>query len=180
MVLAIFRRGHKIAESDCQLRHVCLFAFPMDGFFMKFYISVFFEHLSKEKLSFIKYLTRITGTLHEDLRTFTICRWIPLIVRKVSGKSCTEKHNVLYAIFFFENHTVYEKMWKSTAEPDRPQMKIWRMHFACWIAKAIDTASEYVILLLHCSNNHMNVHSLPCWHILSDYIPEIAWKRLQC
>jgi len=29
-------------------------------------------------------------------------------------------------------------------EPDRPQLTIWRMHFACWITKSTNTHSEYV------------------------------------
>jgi len=36
-------------------------------------------------------------------------------------------------IFFFENRAVYYIMWKNNVEPDRPQMKIWRMRMACWI-----------------------------------------------
>jgi hypothetical protein len=35
--------------------------------------------------------------------------------------------------------------WKNIVEPDRPQMT-WRMRFACWITKATNTDSEYVIL----------------------------------
>jgi len=38
-------------------------------------------------------------------------------------------------------------MWKNTADPDRPQMAIWRMRIACWITKATDTHSEYVMLI---------------------------------
>jgi hypothetical protein len=38
-------------------------------------------------------------------------------------------------------------MWKNTVEPDRPQMTIWRMRIACWIPKATNTHSEYVILI---------------------------------
>ena len=30
-------------------------------------------------------------------------------------------------------------MWKNIVEPDRPQMTIWRMRFACWIPKATST-----------------------------------------
>jgi hypothetical protein len=30
---------------------------------------------------------------------------------------------------------------------DRPQMAIWRVRIACWITKATDTHSEYVILI---------------------------------
>ena len=38
-------------------------------------------------------------------------------------------------------------MWKNSAEPDRPLMTIIRRtRFACWITKATDTHSEYVIL----------------------------------
>ena len=37
-------------------------------------------------------------------------------------------------------------MWENTAQPDRPQMTIWRMSIACWIPKATDTHSVYVML----------------------------------
>ena len=32
-------------------------------------------------------------------------------------------------------------------DSDRPQMTIWRMRIACWIPKATNTKSEYVILI---------------------------------
>jgi hypothetical protein len=50
--------------------------------------------------------------------------------------------------FFFLNSDVYEIMWgeKYVAETDRPRMTIWRMRIACWIPKATNTHSEYVIL----------------------------------
>jgi len=38
-------------------------------------------------------------------------------------------------------------MWKNIAKPNRPQMTIWRMRVACWITKATNTHSEYVILI---------------------------------
>jgi len=34
---------------------------------------------------------------------------------------------------------------KNILEPDRPQTKIWRKRIACWVPKAKDTYSEYVI-----------------------------------
>ena len=46
---------------------------------------------------------------------------------------------------FFENRDVYEIMWKNVVEPDRPQMTIWHMRIARWIAKATNSHSEYVI-----------------------------------
>jgi hypothetical protein len=46
--------------------------------------------------------------------------------------------------FFSENSSVYEIMWKSTLEPESPQMTVWRMHIACCIHKATNSRSEYV------------------------------------
>jgi hypothetical protein len=48
---------------------------------------------------------------------------------------------------FSQNRTVYEKMWENILEPGRPQMTTWRMSFVCWIPKAANTHSEYVILI---------------------------------
>jgi len=55
----------------------------------------------------------------------------------------------LFSKFFFssENRAVYDIMWTNTAEPDRPQITIWRMLLACWIPKVTNTHSEYVILI---------------------------------
>ena len=36
-------------------------------------------------------------------------------------------------------------MWKNIVERGRTQIAIWRMHIACWIPKAADRHSEYVI-----------------------------------
>jgi len=38
-------------------------------------------------------------------------------------------------------------MWKNIVEPDRAQMTIWRMRIECWIPKATNTHSKYVILI---------------------------------
>ena len=56
-------------------------------------------------------------------------------------KSCRENQNtILYSITFFssENPAIYEIMWRRPVKPDRPQMTIERMCFACWITKATD------------------------------------------
>jgi hypothetical protein len=37
-------------------------------------------------------------------------------------------------------------MWKNIVEPGKPQATIWRMRIACWIPKATNTLSGYVIL----------------------------------
>jgi len=38
-------------------------------------------------------------------------------------------------------------VWKDTEDADRPQMTMWSMRIACWIAKATNTPAEYVIII---------------------------------
>jgi len=57
------------------------------------------------------------------------------------------KTRISYPIFFNENRAVYEIIWKYFVEPNRPQMTVWLMRIACWVTKATDTQSEYVILI---------------------------------
>jgi hypothetical protein len=49
--------------------------------------------------------------------------------------------------FFWDNRVLYEKCGKNIVEPGRPQMTKRRMRIACWIPKATNTQSEYVILV---------------------------------
>jgi len=59
------------------------------------------------------------------------------------------KTHILRSVTFFfsENRFVYEIMWKNIVDPDRPQITICRMRIACWIPKATNTHSAYVILI---------------------------------
>jgi len=54
---------------------------------------------------------------------------------------------VFSKFFFVENRSVYEVLRENIVEPDRPRMAIWRMRITCWIPKATNTPSEYVILI---------------------------------
>jgi hypothetical protein len=47
--------------------------------------------------------------------------------------------------FFPENRAVYAILWENMAEPDKPQITIWRMRVACRMTKAINAHSELVI-----------------------------------
>ena len=38
-------------------------------------------------------------------------------------------------------------MWKNIVQQDRQRMTIWRMRIACWVPKATNAHSEYVILI---------------------------------
>ena len=57
--------------------------------------------------------------------------------------------SISFFIFFFSK-VVYEILWKNIVEPGRPQMTIFRMRIACWIPKAINTHSKYVIHIIYC------------------------------
>jgi len=46
-----------------------------------------------------------------------------------------------------ENRGVYEIMRKNSVDPDRLQMTVWLARIACWITKATNTHSEYVIII---------------------------------
>jgi hypothetical protein len=58
-------------------------------------------------------------------------------------------------------------MWKNIAGRDRLQMTIQRMHIACWITKATNTHSEYVILIAFPQQQwwHQNASVLCYTHI---------------
>jgi len=67
-----------------------------------------------------------------------------------SEESCRgNRHtHILYSIIFLvEICSVCKIMWKNIVERDRPQKAIGRMRIACWITKATDTNSDYVILI---------------------------------
>jgi hypothetical protein len=57
------------------------------------------------------------------------------------------KHTFYVQLLFLSYRAVYEIMWKNTLEPGRPEMTITHMRFACWIPQAINTLSEYIILI---------------------------------
>jgi len=63
-------------------------------------------------------------------------------------QNCIESQNAHFMsnnIFFFLNRAFLEKIWENIAQPGRQQMTIRRMRIACWIPKATNTNSEYVI-----------------------------------
>jgi len=119
---------------------------------MKFCICGFVENLLR-KFKFHYSLTSITGILHEDQYTFSnISSSVLLRMRNVSDIACRGNPNTHFVfsnilLFFFENRTVYEIMWKNIVQSDRPQMTIWGRCIVCWILKATDTQSGYVIIL---------------------------------
>jgi hypothetical protein len=84
-----------------------------------------------------------------------------LYFRELSGEAnrnqenCKNSFTYTYCIFNNsppppENRAVYEIMWQKygTARQAADDDIIRRMRFACWITKATDTFSEYVIIIV--------------------------------
>jgi len=106
--------------------------------YLLYVLEIFLKYL--EYLLSIFYLLNISNFAH-TWYCFLQWEFFPkIVVEKI--KTCT-----LYSITLFRKSCVYEIMWKNTVEPDRSQMKIWRMRIACCIPKATNTHSEYVLVI---------------------------------
>jgi hypothetical protein len=93
-------------------------------------------------------LTRITDTLLEEQSIFMITsRSVLLWVRNVSEKLRRENQNTYFGviIFLFEHHAVYKVMWEKYCRVGHVTMRTRHMLITCWVLKATDTHSEYVI-----------------------------------
>ena len=98
---------------------------------------------------------KYNGKLHADIAQFFLQRKI--FQAKVAEKTNTHILCYIKFLFFKKNCPIYEIMWKHILVPDRPQMTIWRMRIACWINKATNTHSQYVILIAsHCNSGCKN------------------------
>jgi len=76
-------------------------------------------------------------------------------MRNVSDAGCRENQYTQFMInnFVFENSAVDEIIWKNSVEPGTPRTTICRIHIACWIPRATNKPSDYVILIVFPSNN---------------------------
>jgi hypothetical protein len=124
-------------------------------------------------------MTRITGTLHEDVCTFmTIPRSLILRLTNVSEK-CVEKikaHIFCWITFIQKPWRLWENVEKyGRAKLNTDDNIIRHMRFACWTNKATDTHSEYTIFIaiprqqwLHerASLLHLYVHCLSCLNVV--------------
>ena len=74
-------------------------------------------------------------------------------------------------------------MWKNTVQSDRPQMTIRRMNIVCWLPKATNTHSEYVIRFafplkqwLHERDSVLFISTLSsCWSAIV-YLPRYCGR----
>ena len=78
--------------------------------------------------------------------------------------------------FFFLDRAVYQMMWKNIIELGTPQMSMWRMRIACWIPKATNTHSEYVIPIAFPLQQwlHGRASTLCCTYIVCLLLNELS------
>ena len=111
-------------------------------------MCAFLENLSR-KFKCNLNLTRITGTLHADQYTFLIAyRWTIYRMRIVSDKQRENKNPRFKFRYVFLRKSC--RLWdnlENIVRLDRPPKAIRCVRFACWIPKAKNIHSEYVILI---------------------------------
>ena len=122
---------------------------PTGRIFMKFYIRVFFENLSRIS-KFHQYTTRISGTLRADRYTFWshlgqfFLEW-----EFFSDKSCIEiKTHILRDFFVFKIIPVWDNVERYSGAGQATNDNI-----ACWIWKAKIHHHNMYYLLLFCRQN---------------------------
>jgi hypothetical protein len=114
----VFRQVCNIAKSDYRLRYGCPSTWnnsaPTGRIFMKFDIWGLFEYLLR-KLKFHYNVTKVTGTLREDLCILMIISLkIVLRVVNILGKICRENKNAHFVLnrHFPKNLALYEIILK--------------------------------------------------------------------
>jgi hypothetical protein len=157
IILGAFAKLRKATVSFVMF--VCLTVYPsawknptLTGrILMKVDTWAFVENLSRKFKSRWN-LTKITGTLREDLCTFmTASRWIHK-KRKFSDKSCTgnQNTNFMFSNFFFFRTSfrlwanVEKYGWDSEVIDDSATR---RMPFACWITKVTHINTQFTDFL---------------------------------
>ena len=115
---------------------------PTGQIFMKFGIWVSLK-IYWENSSFIKVWQELqvlymqTGIHFLSYLTHFALEW------EIFQTKVVEKIKALFS----ENHAICKIMWKNIVEWGRPQVTVWRMCIACWIRKATNAHSEYLILI---------------------------------
>jgi hypothetical protein len=116
------------------------------------YLSIFRKSVEKSQVS-LKSDEAKMWTYQHQYTFLIISRSILLRIRNVLAKVVEKiKTHFIFSNFFFENRVFYEIMLKNIVEQDRPQMTIWHTRIACWIPKATNKHSEF-LMRFHCNNN---------------------------
>jgi len=135
-------------------------------------------------ITFRKYVEKIQVSLKSEKNNRHFA-WRSIYICDIISLNCSNNEKFFKVLkniktfilcpiaFFFEHHVVYEISWKNIVHPDRPQMTIWPIWFACLIPKATNTHSEYVILVAYPRQQrlsdgpqfYLTLHSLSCTRI---------------
>jgi hypothetical protein len=148
--------------------------------------KILYSHIFRkyiEKIEVWLNFTRIMGILHDYLCSFIISRWTVLNMSNISDTIVEKiKIPILCSTNIFWQSAIYEIMWKNLVESARPQMTIWHMRIACWIPKATQAHSEYVILItfalkhwLHGSASFLYFFILCCLVNFSFSCRDVRW-----
>jgi hypothetical protein len=87
------------------------------------------------------------------------------------------KTHVIHSILFQKNHAVNKKMWKIWHSWTDQRLQYIDIRFACWITEAINTHSQYVLLIdfphqqllrKRSSVLRFHVHCLSCFLVRVD------------
>ena len=110
---------------------------------------------------------RTPGTLHEDQYAFWL-HILSVLLRMRTVSTCLKENRNTHTIFLISCrfwHTV-----ENIAEPDRPQLAIWRKRIASCITKTTSTHSEYVIFTAfprqHWFHKHPKYYVILTLHVL--------------
>jgi hypothetical protein len=96
-------------------------------------------------------------------------------------QNCRRNHNTRFAFnyFFFQNRAFYEIIWKNIVGRGRTQITVRRMRTACWVHKATDSHSEYVIIVAFPQKECTNVPN--CYvHAFIVCLVCTGWSKSLC
>jgi hypothetical protein len=112
---------------------------PLDGFSWNLRYKYFLKFVEKIKV-LLKSNKNIGYFTWRPTSIFISCL-IPIGMKNSSDKTCTEAQNTHFMVHnvLFENHVIYEIMWKKTVGWGRPHITIWCMRIAYWIPNATNT-----------------------------------------
>ena len=122
---------------------------PLDGFSWNLTFE-FFRKMCQENSSFIK-MGQEKRVLYIKTNIHFWSYLTLFLEREMFQTKVVEKiktHILCSTTFLQKTYRSWYNLGKRYIEPDRPQMTIWRMRIACWIPKAVDTRSEYVIIIV--------------------------------
>ena len=122
-------------------------------------------------------MTKITGPLHEGLcKCMIISRSVLLRMGNVSGKDVEKIKTHILGSITFSRRTC--RLWGNVEKYGRSRQAtddsiVQRMRVACWITKATEKCSEYVIIIAlslqqwlreRASMLRLSIYCLSCFH----------------